>query len=81
MVYVMPRLRGGARRGGREKLVRLYLPPDVSEDVAQEAVRLDRSRSWLLQIAWSLSRGRLRTLPSAEEWTGTGPPDENGASK
>lgn len=51
------------RGGGAKQSV--YLSPEVLEEIEQEARRLDRSLSWLVQSAWRLAVKRLRQLPSA----------------
>ena len=42
----------------------LYFPDEMLEEIKQEAARLDRSLSWLVQRAWRLARAEIRALPS-----------------
>jgi len=45
----------------------IYLKPEMLEELVSEAKRQDRSVSWLLQQAWSLSRTRIMKLPNPEQ--------------
>ncbi len=44
----------------------VYLPEAIASDVRDEALRLDRSVSSLLQIAWRLARRRVAAMPADE---------------
>lgn len=41
-----------------------YLPQDTIDEIAKEAVRQDRSLSWVVQQAWKLARERIQKFPS-----------------
>ncbi len=43
----------------------LYFPEDVLQEIQAEAIRQDRSLSWVVQRAWMLARVRVTTMPSA----------------
>ncbi len=43
----------------------LYFPEEVIREIAAEAQRQDRSLSWIVQLAWRLSRDRVRSMPGA----------------
>lgn len=45
----------------------LYLPCDMLDEIGREAVRLDRSISWLVQKAWALARERMWAMPGAND--------------
>lgn len=45
----------------------LYFPGNMLDEIKEEAQRLDRSMSWVLQRAWKMSREAIRNLPSAGE--------------
>ena len=45
----------------------LYFPEDMLAEVQAEATRLDRSLSWVVQRAWTLSREKLKEIPSINE--------------
>ncbi len=48
----------------------LYFPEDMLAEMLAQAVRLDRSLSWVVQQAWKISRGTLKNFPSANDFTG-----------
>lgn len=43
----------------------LYFPEETLDQLNEEAERLDRSLSWLVQQAWKLSAGKIRQMPTA----------------
>ncbi len=43
----------------------LYFPDDVLQEIQAEAIRQDRSLSWVVQHAWMVARGRVTNMPSA----------------
>jgi uncharacterized small protein (TIGR04563 family) len=42
----------------------LYLPSDMANEIAGEAVRQDRSICWLMQRAWRLARAEVARFPA-----------------
>lgn len=48
-----------------KKKVTLYFSAGVLEETQREAIRQDRSISWIIQAAWRLSREEVRRLPAA----------------
>jgi uncharacterized small protein (TIGR04563 family) len=44
----------------------LYFPEDMMQDIKEEAIRQDRSLSWLMQRAWSIAREKIIQFPSAD---------------
>jgi len=48
-----------------KKKVTLYFSAGVLEETQHEAIRQDRSISWIIQAAWRLSRDEVRRLPGA----------------
>jgi uncharacterized small protein (TIGR04563 family) len=44
----------------------LYFPKDMLGEIMQEAVRLDRSLSWMVQQAWRIARQEVGKLPSID---------------
>jgi uncharacterized small protein (TIGR04563 family) len=42
----------------------LYFPEEMLVEIREEATRLDRSLSWVVQRAWKLARNRIRAMPS-----------------
>ena len=45
----------------------LYFPNAMLQEIKDEAARLDRSLSWVVQRAWKLAYPELRKLPSVNE--------------
>jgi uncharacterized small protein (TIGR04563 family) len=48
----------------------LYFPESMLQEIRDEAARLDRSLSWVVQRAWKVARAEIKKLPS------TSPPEE-----
>jgi len=46
-----------------KKKVTLYFSSAVLGETHQEAIRQDRSISWIMQAAWRLAREEVRRLP------------------
>jgi uncharacterized small protein (TIGR04563 family) len=42
----------------------LYFPEEMLSDIKREALRQDRSLSWIVQQAWRLARNEIKKLPS-----------------
>ncbi len=45
----------------------LYFPESMLGEIKDEAARLDRSLSWVVQRAWKLARADIRKIPSVNE--------------
>lgn len=45
----------------------LYFPESMLAEIKDEANRLDRSLSWVVQRAWKLARGDIRKIPSVND--------------
>lgn len=45
----------------------LYFPDVMLLEIQQEATRLDRSLSWVMQRAWKIARQEIRRLPSVND--------------
>ncbi len=48
----------------------LYFPESMLQEIKEEAARLDRSLSWVVQRAWKISRVEIKKLPSVNEVEG-----------
>ena len=48
----------------------LYFPESMLQEIKEEAARLDRSLSWVVQRAWKISRAEIKKLPSVNEVDG-----------
>lgn len=54
-------------RGSDKRKQSLYFPDVMLQEIKDEAARLDRSLSWVVQRAWKLSRLEIRKIPSVNE--------------
>ncbi len=45
----------------------LYFPEDMLKEIQDEANRLDRSLSWIIQQAWRLARTEITRFPSVND--------------
>lgn len=50
---------------GDKRKQSLYFPESVLEEIKQEAERLDRSLSWVVQRAWKVARETIKKMPGA----------------
>ena len=48
----------------------LYFPESMLQEIKEEAARLDRSLSWVVQRAWKLARVEIKKLPSVNDVSG-----------
>lgn len=48
----------------------LYFPESMLAEIKEEAARLDRSLSWVVQRAWKLARLDIKKLPSVNDVNG-----------
>jgi uncharacterized small protein (TIGR04563 family) len=53
----------------------LYFPDDMLNEISTEAIRLDRSLSWVMQRAWRIASADVARLPSAPAPRTARPPD------
>ena len=61
-----------------KKKVTLYFNASVLGETQYEAIRQDRSISWIIQAAWRLARAEVRRLPG---YSGQGGGDEPSVNK
>jgi uncharacterized small protein (TIGR04563 family) len=47
-----------------ERKQSLYFPEGMLKEMKEEAVRQDRSLSWIVQRAWQIARDRIKQHPS-----------------
>ena len=45
----------------------LYFPEEMLKEIGQEAKRLDRSLSWVVQRAWKLAKEQIKKIPGVGE--------------
>ena len=51
----------------------LYFPEEMLRQIQQEAVRQDRSLSWIVQHAWRSAREQVAKLPGTDQLRAAGP--------
>ena len=56
-----------------KKKVTLYFSASTLEETQHEAIRQDRSISWIIQAAWRIARDEVRRLPGYGEQATDGP--------
>lgn len=59
--------RGAVSKGSDKRKQSLYFPEAMLQEIKDEAARLDRSLSWIVQRAWKISRPDIRKIPSVNE--------------
>ena len=52
------------RTGSDKRKQSLYFPEIMLQEIKDEAARLDRSLSWVVQRAWKLARAEIRKIPN-----------------
>lgn len=55
------------RTGSDKRKQSLYFPEIMLQEIKDEAARLDRSLSWVVQRAWKLARTEIRKIPSVND--------------
>jgi uncharacterized small protein (TIGR04563 family) len=45
----------------------LYFPDDMLKEIVSEAMRQDRSLSWIVQKSWKAARRELMRMPSVSD--------------
>ena len=57
-----------SNKGGSDKRKQsLYFPEAMLQEIKDEAARLDRSLSWIVQRAWKMARLEIRKIPSVND--------------
>ena len=65
--------------GSDKRKQSLYFPEDMLQEIQEEAMRQDRSLSWIVQKAWKIARKDIMKYPSVNELPGED--DERGANE
>lgn len=50
-----------------KKKLTLYFPEEMVEKTKQEALRQDRSVSWVFEMAWKMSQDTIQSMPGIDE--------------
>lgn len=53
--------------GADKRKQSLYFPEDMLQEIQQEAARLDRSLSWVVQQGWKRARTQIKAFPSSTD--------------
>ncbi len=53
-----------------KKKLTLYFPEEMLKETKLEAMRQDRSISWIIQTAWRLARNEMKRYPGINELWG-----------
>ncbi len=61
--------------GSDKRKQSLYFPESMLQEIKDEAARLDRSLSWVVQRAWKMARLEIKKIPSVND---IGDDDEEG---
>jgi uncharacterized small protein (TIGR04563 family) len=48
----------------------LYFPEEMLKEIVNEAMRQDRSLSWIVQKSWKAARKEIMTIPSVDDHSG-----------
>lgn len=53
--------------GADKRKQSLYFPEDMLQEIQQEAARMDRSLSWVVQQSWKRARAQIKGFPSSND--------------
>jgi uncharacterized small protein (TIGR04563 family) len=59
----------------------LYFPETMLQEISEEATRLERSLSWVVQRAWKLARQEMRKIPGVNDPQRLGAPKPPGSDE
>lgn len=51
-----------------KKKMTLYFSEELINETKQEALRQDRSLSWIMEVAWKIARERLQSMPGMDDF-------------
>jgi uncharacterized small protein (TIGR04563 family) len=51
-----------------KKKMTLYFSEQMLNETKQEALRQDRSLSWIMEVAWKIAREKMRSMPGVDEF-------------
>jgi uncharacterized small protein (TIGR04563 family) len=57
----------GAKQRSDKRKQSLYFPEAMLQEIKDEAARLDRSLSWVVQRAWKIARLEIKRIPSVND--------------
>lgn len=44
----------------------MYFPMEMLDEIREQAKRLDRSLSWVIQRAWTVAKAEIREMPDSD---------------
>ena len=50
-----------------KKKLTLYFPENLVNETKREALRHDRSMSWIIEMAWRIARDQIESMPGVME--------------
>ena len=53
--------------GSEKRKQSLYFPEDMLKEIGNEAMRQDRSMSWIVQKSWKAARKDIMSMPSVND--------------
>lgn len=56
-----------SKTGSDKRKQSLYFPEAMLQEIKDEAARLDRSLSWVVQRAWKMARLEIKRIPSVND--------------
>jgi uncharacterized small protein (TIGR04563 family) len=62
-------------KGSDKRKQSLYFPESMLQEIKDEAARLDRSLSWIVQRAWKIARLEIKKIPSVNDIADDEEPD------
>lgn len=65
----------GGSKGSDKRKQSLYFPESMLQEIKDEAARLDRSLSWIVQRAWKIARLEIKKIPSVNDIADDEEPD------
>ncbi len=51
-----------------KKKMTLYFSDEMIRETKQEALRQDRSLSWIMEVAWKIAREKMQSMPGVEDY-------------
>jgi uncharacterized small protein (TIGR04563 family) len=66
---------GSSSKGSDKRKQSLYFPESMLQEIKDEAARLDRSLSWIVQRAWKIARLEIKKIPSVNDIADDEEPD------
>ncbi len=66
----MTRVETGSDSKSDKRKQSVYFPVDMLDEIQKEAIRQDRTVSWIVQRAWKIARDEILLYPSINDPSG-----------